>query len=66
MPQTSLHIGFIGPGLMSRPIAASLPAAGPRVFIYSRSRPVVGELSAGVESLRIFRRRSPGAPSSSF
>lgn len=48
MPQTSLHIGFIGPGLMSRPIAASLPAAGPRVFIYSRSRPVVGELSAGV------------------
>lgn len=46
MPQTSPHIGVIGLGLMGKPMAANLHAAGYRVYIHNRSRPVVDELAA--------------------
>jgi len=46
MLQSKPHIGFIGLGLMGRPMASNLHAAGYRVFIHNRSRPVVDELAA--------------------
>jgi len=39
------HLGMIGLGLMGRPMAVNLNAAGYRVFIHNRSRQVVDELA---------------------
>lgn len=48
---TGTTIGFIGLGLMGRPMALNLHRAGARLVIYNRSRGVVEELSAlGMES----------------
>ena len=38
-------IGFIGLGLMGKPMALNLNAAGAKVIVHNRSRPVVDELS---------------------
>jgi len=38
-------IGFIGLGLMGKPMARNLNAAGAAMFINNRSQGVVGELS---------------------
>lgn len=45
MQSTTLHIGFIGLGLMGKPMALNLQAAGHRVFVNNRSTAVVEELS---------------------
>jgi len=45
MPESKLHIGFIGLGLMGRPMALNLHDAGHRVYIHNRSRAVVDELA---------------------
>jgi 2-hydroxy-3-oxopropionate reductase len=40
------HIGFIGLGVMGKPMAKHLVAAGHRVVVHNRSRPAVDELVA--------------------
>jgi 2-hydroxy-3-oxopropionate reductase len=45
MPSTKLHIGFIGLGLMGKPMALNLQAAGHRLFVHNRSSAVVDELA---------------------
>ena len=47
----SQHIGFIGLGLMGRPMAGHLLAKGHRLTVFNRSRPAVDELvSAGARA----------------
>lgn len=46
MPPAKQHIGFIGLGLMGKPMASNLQAAGHHLYIHNRSRPVVEELVA--------------------
>lgn len=46
MAQTTLHVGFIGLGLMGKSMALNLHAAGHRLFVHNRSRAVVDELAA--------------------
>ncbi len=40
------HVGFIGLGLMGKPMAANLLRAGHRLTVFNRSRPAVDELVA--------------------
>ena len=45
------RIGFIGLGLMGRPMTHHLLAAGYRLTVFNRSRPAIDELvSAGVDT----------------
>ena len=45
------HTGFIGLGLMGRPMAKHLLAAGHRVTVFNRSRPAIDDLvAAGAEA----------------
>lgn len=46
MTQSKLHIGFIGLGLMGKPMASNLHAAGHQMYIHNRSRGAVEELAA--------------------
>ena len=46
MATSRQYIGFIGLGLMGRPMASNLHAAGHQLYIHNRSRPAVDELSA--------------------
>lgn len=46
MPPKKLHIGFIGLGLMGKPMALNLHAAGHRMFINNRSAVAMDELAA--------------------
>ena len=39
-------IGFIGLGLMGRPMSLNLMKAGARLIVHNRSRPVVEEMAA--------------------
>lgn len=45
MPPTTHHLGFIGLGLMGKPMASNLHAAGHRLYIHNRSRAPVDELA---------------------
>lgn len=45
-PLEKQRIGFIGLGLMGRPMAEHLHAAGAEVVLYNRSKEVLGELTA--------------------
>src|SRR5512145_438819 len=46
MGVVSQQIGFIGLGVMGRPMAGHLLAAGHRLTVYNRSRPAIDELVA--------------------
>ena len=41
------HIGFIGLGVMGKPMAKHLIAAGHRLVVHNRSRPAVVALGSG-------------------
>ena len=48
---SGIKIGFIGLGLMGRPMSLNLHRAGAKLLIYNRSRGVVDELvGAGMEA----------------
>ena len=62
-PLSGYHIGFIGLGLMGRPMSLHLHDAGARLTIHNRSRTVVDELvRPGIEAadrpIEVARRAS--------
>jgi 2-hydroxy-3-oxopropionate reductase len=56
-------IGFIGLGLMGRPMSLNLKRAGAQLVVYNRSRRVVDELAAldmtPADSPRALARQAP-------